>query len=114
MITSAETEPKDIYRRIIEAISHDDSYALERFVAPDVVDHNPIPGQAAGVDGFKQWMASTRISFPDLLKYLCKSPEIGIRQKRKSNGMMHHLNPRSNDGAQRVGRLRQFAFARDL
>jgi hypothetical protein len=44
VIMSAETEPKDIYRRIIEAISHDDPYVLERFIAPDVVDHNPIPG----------------------------------------------------------------------
>jgi steroid delta-isomerase-like uncharacterized protein len=63
---SAKTEPKDIYRLIIEAISHDDPYALERFISPDVVDHNPVPGQAAGLDGFKQWMASARTSFPDL------------------------------------------------
>ena len=63
---SAETEPKEIYRRIIEAISHDDPYALERFISPDVIDHNPIPGQAAGLDGFKQWMASAKTSFPDL------------------------------------------------
>lgn len=63
---SAETEPQEIYRRIIEAISHDDSYALERFISPDVIDHNAIPGQAAGLDGFKQWMASAKTSFPDL------------------------------------------------
>lgn len=63
---SAETEPKDIYQRIIEAISNDDPYALERFISPDVIDHNPVPGQAAGLDGFKQWMASARTSFPDL------------------------------------------------
>jgi len=63
---SPETEPKAIYRGIIEAITRDDPYALERFISPDVVDHNPIPGQAAGLDGFKEWMVSARASFPDL------------------------------------------------
>lgn len=62
----AEVEPKDIYRRIIQAISQGDSDALERLIAPDVVDHNPIPGQAPGLEGFKQWMTSARASFPDL------------------------------------------------
>lgn len=62
----AEMEPKEIYRRIIEAISRDDLDALERLFAPDVVDHNPIPGQVPGLEGFKQWMASARASFPDL------------------------------------------------
>lgn len=63
---SAETQPKEIYRRIIEAIALNDLDGLERFISADVVDHNPIPGQAAGMDGFKQWIASARVSFPDL------------------------------------------------
>jgi steroid delta-isomerase-like uncharacterized protein len=62
----AEVDPMDMYRRIIEAISRDDLDALERLMAPDVVDHNPIPGQVPGLEGFKQWMASARASFPDL------------------------------------------------
>jgi steroid delta-isomerase-like uncharacterized protein len=63
---NAETEPKDIYRQIIEAITHDNPHALDRFISPDVADHNPIPGQAAGLDGFKEWVAFARASFPDL------------------------------------------------
>jgi steroid delta-isomerase-like uncharacterized protein len=62
----AEVEPKDTYRRIIEAITQGDPDALERLIAPDLVDHNPIPGQAPGLEGFKQWMASAKASFPDL------------------------------------------------
>ena len=62
----AEVEPKDIYRRIIQAISQGDPDALERLIAQDVVDHNPIPGQAPGREGFKQWMTSAKASFPDL------------------------------------------------
>src|ERR671914_2718079 len=56
---------KDIYRRIIDAISRGDAEALDELMAPDIVDHNPVPDQAPGVEGFKQWMAYARSSFPD-------------------------------------------------
>ena len=62
----SEVDPKETYRGIIEAISRGDPDMLERLIAPGVVDHNPIPGQAPGLEGFKQWMASARASFPDL------------------------------------------------
>lgn len=64
---SAEPELKDIYRGIIDSMNRGDLGVLEDLVAPDVVDHNPIPGQAPGFEGFKQWLASARTSFPDLL-----------------------------------------------
>jgi predicted ester cyclase len=51
---------------VIDAISRDDPAVLNRFLAEDLIDHNPIPGQSAGRMGFKEWMASARISFPDL------------------------------------------------
>jgi steroid delta-isomerase-like uncharacterized protein len=35
-------------------------------MAPEIVDHNPIPNQAPGRDGFKQWMAAARTAFPDM------------------------------------------------
>ena len=56
----------DVYRRTIEAISRGDADALDALLAPDIVDHNPIPGQPAGRDGFKHWLRSVRASFPDL------------------------------------------------
>jgi steroid delta-isomerase-like uncharacterized protein len=56
----------DVYRRTIEAISLGDADALDALLAPDIVDHNPIPGQPAGRNGLKHWMRSVRASFPDL------------------------------------------------
>jgi SnoaL-like protein len=34
--------------------------------APDVVDHNPLPGQGPGLDGIKQLVAVYHAVFPDL------------------------------------------------
>jgi predicted ester cyclase len=58
--------PKATYRHIIEAINANDVEALAALVDPDIVDHNPIPDQAPGLAGFRQWMDSARRSFPDL------------------------------------------------
>jgi steroid delta-isomerase-like uncharacterized protein len=57
---------ESIYRQVINAISRNDEKALDEFLAEHVVDHNPIPDQAPGRVGFKEWMASARMSFPDL------------------------------------------------
>lgn len=65
-ILSAEAGLKDKYRGIVDAISRGDLAALENLVATDVVDHNPIPDQAPGFEGLKQWLASAKASFPDL------------------------------------------------
>ncbi len=61
-----EEEHKAVYRRIIEAVNAGDFDALDALFAADMVDHNPVPGQVAGLAGFKQWMAAARRSFPDL------------------------------------------------
>jgi steroid delta-isomerase-like uncharacterized protein len=61
-----ENPVKDVYRRIIDAISRGNADALDELMAPDIVDHNPVPDQVPGVEGMKQWMATARGSFPDL------------------------------------------------
>lgn len=38
---------------------------IDQFVAPDVIDHNPLPGQGPGVEGVKQLFALFRQAFPD-------------------------------------------------
>jgi steroid delta-isomerase-like uncharacterized protein len=63
---TAEEQLKDAYRRIIDAIGQGDGAGLDELIAPDVVDHNPVPDQAPGRDGFKQWMAAARTAFPDM------------------------------------------------
>jgi steroid delta-isomerase-like uncharacterized protein len=55
-----------IYRQVIDAISRGDETILDQFLAGGLIDHNPIPGQSPGRAGFKEWMASARLSFPDL------------------------------------------------
>lgn len=57
---------ESIYRQVIDAVSRNDAMALDRFLAEELIDHNPIPGQSPGRTGFKAWMASARTSFPDL------------------------------------------------
>ena len=62
-------QPQDretVYRQVIEAINRNDAAALDQFLAEHLIDHNPIPGQSPGRTGFKEWMASSRTSFPDL------------------------------------------------
>ena len=61
-----EEQLKDAYRQIIDAITRGDAEGLDELMAPEIVDHNPIPNQAPGRDGFKQWMAAARNAFPDL------------------------------------------------
>jgi steroid delta-isomerase-like uncharacterized protein len=62
----SEARLKDEYRRIIDAISRGDGESIDELVAADIVDHNPIPDQAPGREGFKQWMTTVRAAFPDL------------------------------------------------
>jgi steroid delta-isomerase-like uncharacterized protein len=57
---------KDVYRGVIAAVGDGDLAALDAFLAQDLVDHNPLPDQAPGVAGFKQWASAVRTSFPDL------------------------------------------------
>lgn len=54
------------YRAIITAISQDDLQALDQYLAPDLVDHNALPTQPAGLAGFRSWARSARGAFPDL------------------------------------------------
>jgi predicted ester cyclase len=58
-------DQKDAYRGVIAAISDGDLAALDVFLAQDLIDHNPMPGQAPGIIGFKQWASAVRSSFPD-------------------------------------------------
>ncbi len=38
---------------------------IDQFVASDVIDHNPLPGQGPGVEGARQLFARFRTAFPD-------------------------------------------------
>jgi steroid delta-isomerase-like uncharacterized protein len=57
----------DVYRQVIDAVNRGDLDALDVLMTDDLIDHNPIPGQPPGREGFKEWMSSVRTSFPDLV-----------------------------------------------
>jgi predicted ester cyclase len=54
------------FLQIIEAITRNKPDELDQCMSANVVDHNPIPGQAPGLTGFKQWMNMAPSAFPDL------------------------------------------------
>jgi steroid delta-isomerase-like uncharacterized protein len=56
----------DVYRRVFDAVNRGDEAALGDLLTEDIIDHNPIPGQAPGLAGFKQWMRYVRTAFPDV------------------------------------------------
>ena len=61
-----EVDRVSLYRQVIAGVSQGDTQVLDDILAPDIVDHNPIPGQSPGREGFKEWMTSVHTSFPDL------------------------------------------------
>jgi predicted ester cyclase len=64
-LMSEQDSNKDVYRRVIATVSDGNVEALNTLLAPDMVDHNPVPGQSPGSSGFAEWMTSARSSFTD-------------------------------------------------
>jgi len=62
-------ENKAIARRVYETfdrvISTGNMSLLDEVLAADLVDHNPAPGQAPGLEGVKQVFSQFRAAFPD-------------------------------------------------
>lgn len=42
------------------------SLAFDELLAPEVVDHDPAPGQGPGAQGYRDLFAELRTAFPDL------------------------------------------------
>lgn len=57
---------KDSVRRLYAALTDVDEDAIRALMAPDVVDHNPDPGQGPGVDGVIAAFREMRAAFPDM------------------------------------------------
>ena len=51
---------------LAEAIGSGDLDTLEQFFDPDVVDHDPAPGQTPGPSGYKEFFAAMKKAFPDV------------------------------------------------
>jgi steroid delta-isomerase-like uncharacterized protein len=58
---------KAVYRRFVdELFNRDNLDIIDELVAPDVISHSGLPGQAPGAAGFKDAMKLFRKAFPDL------------------------------------------------
>jgi steroid delta-isomerase-like uncharacterized protein len=60
-----EEANKSLYRRLNEALNSQNLDDLDALVAEDVVDHDPLPGQAPGREGLKDALRSIFEAFPD-------------------------------------------------
>lgn len=60
-------QSKEIVRRYIEEVFNKGNLNVaDEVLAPGFVDHNPMPGQASGIEGAIEFARDSRHSFPDL------------------------------------------------
>jgi steroid delta-isomerase-like uncharacterized protein len=63
----AAEESRALVERVVEAVWNRGELAVvDALFAPDYREHNPRPGQPAGVEGYKRGVAALRAAFPDL------------------------------------------------
>lgn len=55
-----------VWRHDHDIINEHDLSALDRDLAPDVIDHAAGPGAPPGVEGARAWLASLFAAFPDI------------------------------------------------
>ncbi len=60
-------ENKALLRRFFEDLfNHGSLETADAIVAPDYVNHDPVPGETPGVEGLKQFVTMLRTAFPDI------------------------------------------------
>lgn len=58
---------KTLFRRFVdEAVNGKNTDVIDEFMAPDMVDHNLMPGVAPGLEGMKNLMKMFADAFPDI------------------------------------------------
>ena len=62
----SERSLRQTYQAIVGAVAASDTHALDHLIAEDIVDHNAVPGQAAGRAGIKYWVTVMHDAFADL------------------------------------------------
>lgn len=60
-------ENKSLVRRWYEEVfNRRNPAAIDEFIAPNCIEHNPFPGQAPGIEGVKQVIGMYLAAFPDV------------------------------------------------
>jgi predicted ester cyclase len=95
-----------VYQRVFAAVPAGDEEALGELLHPKLVDHNPIPAQRPGSEGFKQWMRAARSSFPDLVAVVKDT----VAEKDRVAGRVHYHGTHGGDflGVGPTGRVVDF------
>ncbi|MFD8229880.1 ester cyclase [Streptomyces massasporeus] len=57
------TDPRAVAARLYDLFDAGDVAALDHILSPDLVDHNPVPGSASGIDGMRMLVAAVREGF---------------------------------------------------
>ena len=63
---SDEEKNKALVRRFFEAFDEGNLDAIEEILAPDFVDHSPLPDQGPGREGYKRLLAEDRAALSDV------------------------------------------------
>src|SRR5215217_5725672 len=63
---SSEDENKALARRFLEAFANGDLHTLDELLAPDFINHSPLPGQDPGREGYIQTAAEKYAAFSDI------------------------------------------------
>jgi len=67
MTSTGSENGRTIARRFIEDLWDKGELAVaDEIIASDFVDHDPVSGQRAGLDGYKEMVGAFRAAFPDL------------------------------------------------
>ena len=62
----SEPSLRRTYQAIIDAVAAADLDALDLLIGDDIIDHDAVPGQAAGRAGIKYWVTMMHGAFEDL------------------------------------------------
>ena len=64
---SSEDNNKALARRFLEAFANGDLGTLDELLAPEFINHNPLPGQDPGREGYMRTVAEKHDAFSDIL-----------------------------------------------
>ena len=59
-------ENKAMFQQFVDGMNAKDSTFIDRLVDPNLVDHDPMPGQSEGLEGIKEQIEVLFAGFPDL------------------------------------------------
>ena len=63
-IEQTKADAHRFYEHLNRALKSGNLAELDEVIAPDAVDHNPVPGMKQGLEGIKAAFGEVRVAFP--------------------------------------------------